>query len=80
MLVGAPLFAANNLRGSPVGASNERLIGAEKVFTRLMKTGLGDPALLLELDNDTAAFIALNHLISFVCMRGKMEFVPVASI
>jgi len=58
MLVGAPLFATYNLRGSPVGASNERLIGAEKVFTRLLKIGLGDFASLLELDNDTAAFIA----------------------
>jgi hypothetical protein len=80
MLVGAPLFAAYNLRGSPVGASNERLIGAEKVFTRLLKTGLGDPASLSELDNVTAAFIALNHLINFVCMHSKSKFVPVASV
>ena len=80
MLVGAPLFATYNLRGSPVGPSNERSIGAEKVFTRTLKTGGGGPGLLLEPDNDTAAVIALNNLISIACIRGKLKFEPVASI
>ena len=78
MLVGASLFSASNLSGSPFGAM-ERLIGAEKVFTRLVKNEVGAPALEL-VDNDIAAFIGLDRLINFVHMRNELEIVPVSSI
>lgn len=80
ILVGAPLFAANNLRGSPSGASIARLIGAEKVFTLPVKIESGDPAFELALDNEIAAFIGLDCLINVVHMRSKMQILPVSSI
>lgn len=72
MLVGALLVTAYNLSGSP-SVAMERLIGAEKVFTQLVKNEIGAPEFeLVPLDNDIAAFIGLDRLINFVHMRSKI--------
>ena len=54
-------------------------MGAEKVFTWLVKNEGGAPASELVPDNDIAAFIGLDRLINFIHIHRKLQIVPVSS-